>query len=62
VSLLTDGISDDIEEYQEFLKSTARSLRNKGIRSGKEWINRQLIAWPTPKHTDDKTIVVIQRN
>ena len=61
VVLMTDGISDDIEQIYDFTPAVIASLRGKGIRYGKRWITRELENWPTPFHTDDKTIAVIHR-
>lgn len=61
IALLTDGISDDIVDSNDFLIYTGKKLKNMGHRYGKQWISRQLKDWPTPAHTDDKTIALIQR-
>ena len=58
---MTDGISDDLENLDQFAPEMIRCMANKGARYGKRWITRELEAWPTPHHTDDKTIVVIHR-
>jgi serine/threonine protein phosphatase PrpC len=61
IALLTDGISDDVDDSAGFLEYTAMQLRTKGSRYGKNWILKQLEDWPTPAHTDDKTMALIQR-
>jgi len=61
IALLTDGISDDVNDEGGFLTHTAKKLKPMGIRYGKKWITKQLESWPTPAHTDDKTIALIQR-
>ncbi|WP_157673712.1 PP2C family serine/threonine-protein phosphatase [Endozoicomonas ascidiicola] len=59
--LVTDGISDDLVEPQLFASSVIKTMKNKGARYGKQWMKRELENWPTPHHTDDKTIAVIHR-
>lgn len=59
--LVTDGISDDIENPEQFAPAVIASLRGKGARYGKRWMTRELENWPTPHHTDDKSIAVIYR-
>jgi len=61
IALLTDGISDDISDSAGFLEYTAFQLSTKGRRYGKRWIQKQLEEWPTPAHSDDKTMALIQR-
>lgn len=61
IALLTDGISDDVSDDVGFLTHTAKKLKPMGIRYGKQWITKQLEGWPTPAHTDDKTMALIQR-
>ncbi len=61
IILMTDGISDDIEQLDDFTPAVLSSLRGKGFRYGKRWMTRELENWPTPSHTDDKTIAVINR-
>lgn len=59
--LMTDGISDDIDDLDDFSLALFDELKGKSKRNGKRWITRELEAWPTPHHTDDKTIAVIYR-
>lgn len=61
IVLTTDGISDDIDDTAGFTEAIITRLRGKGIRYSKRWMTRELENWPTPKHTDDKTIAVIYR-
>ena len=61
IALLTDGISDDVSDTSGFLEHTALQLRTKGRRYGKSWMQKQLEEWPTPAHSDDKTMALIQR-
>ncbi|WP_158527405.1 PP2C family serine/threonine-protein phosphatase [Pelagibaculum spongiae] len=61
VILMTDGISDDIEDFDQFAPDLISSLTSKGSRYSKCWLKKQLTEWPTPFHTDDKTIAVVSR-
>lgn len=61
IVLMTDGISDDIENPDEFTPAVITSLRGKGARYSKRWMTNELQNWPTPHHTDDKSIAVIYR-
>lgn len=61
VVLMSDGISDDIDNLLIFTPALFESLKGKSKRHAKRWITRELDAWPTPKHTDDKSIAVIYR-
>ena len=58
---MTDGISDDLTQTGGFVRDMIEQMKNMGSRYGKEWIRRELEAWPTPSHTDDKTIALIFR-
>ncbi|WP_261429899.1 PP2C family serine/threonine-protein phosphatase [Xiamenia xianingshaonis] len=64
VVLCTDGISDDMPD-EETLKSFVREfsksqLDSSAVFSARE-ARRMLEDWPTPKHTDDKTIACLLR-
>lgn len=61
LALMTDGISNDLEQIDSFLPAMVQHMKEMGIRYGKQWINRELKAWPTPAHTDDKSIALIYR-
>ena len=61
LALMTDGISDDLGRVEGFMHALVLSLRNRGARSAKAALTRELRDWPTPHHTDDKTIAVIYR-
>ncbi|KEQ17885.1 PP2C family serine/threonine-protein phosphatase [Endozoicomonas numazuensis] len=64
IILMTDGISEDIEpeDFPEFMQSMYESLRRKSTRARNSWLKRELKAWPTPGHSDDKSIAVVFRN
>ena len=61
VMLATDGVSDDIipnrrESFVGRLRETLLAMEP-GRRSGQ--IRRQLLGWPTPLHSDDKTLAML---
>ncbi len=62
LALMTDGISDDLETLEGFVPALVRQLRSRGARSARASMIRELEAWPTPHHQDDKTIALIYRH
>ncbi len=61
LALMTDGISDDLEQMDTFVPEVIMKMRHMGRRYGKQWITNELESWPTPSHSDDKTIALIYR-
>ncbi|PJA56299.1 MAG: protein phosphatase 2C domain-containing protein, partial [Rhodocyclales bacterium CG_4_9_14_3_um_filter_68_10] len=63
VILCTDGVADDLLEdrYFEFARWVDGELAP--LPPGVRWrrVARELRAWPTPNHIDDKTLAVITR-
>jgi len=59
--LMTDGISNDLGHTDGMVQAVVHSLRNRGVRSARTALTRELKEWPTPYHGDDKTIAVIYR-
>ena len=62
VILCTDGISDDFESLENkkgFMKSFAECFCKESITEATREITDVLTTWPTPKHTDDKTIACL---
>lgn len=61
VLLMTDGVSDDLQEslISGFFTSLFHDLRARSRRSGRRWLERQFANWPVPMHRDDKTLAVI---
>jgi serine/threonine protein phosphatase PrpC len=60
--LLTDGISENIEDGQleEFAKITDAKLRTLNCQQDAEqWLIDEFENWQTPFHSDDKTIAVL---
>lgn len=63
VLLATDGISDDLqpERLEKFFRAMCKKMASRNRRKGRKWFHRQLEAWPTPGHCDDKTIAIVYR-
>lgn len=63
VVLMTDGISEDIENgcEQQILDSMRDSFEGMTVRRVKKALKKELIDWPTPNHLDDKTIAIAIR-
>jgi len=57
--LMTDGISEDIDDHIGFCESIIDYATSKSRRSVKNKLTKLLENWPTPYHTDDKTIAVV---
>jgi len=61
IVLMTDGISDDLNwgELERFFNKLFREFEGRGPMKSKRWIKAELDNWPTPNHSDDKTIAMI---
>lgn len=61
IVLMTDGISDDLDwsELERFFNKLFREFSRRGPMKSKNWIKAELNNWPTPNHSDDKTIAMI---
>ena len=61
IVMATDGVSDDIkpELRMDFSKSISDECYLKSSRKNNKMLKKMLLEWPVPKHSDDKTIVVI---
>lgn len=59
ITLMTDGISDDIDEPQQFLDFLSDKFIAISPRQGKKYLINELNNWQTPHHSDDKSIGVI---
>ncbi|NKJ47199.1 hypothetical protein CIC12_10680 [Burkholderia sp. SG-MS1] len=64
VMLMTDGIADDLrpERLGAFFDHLHAQARARSRRAGRRWLERQLEAWPTALHNDDKSIALIFRD
>lgn len=63
IVLMTDGISDDLipEELEAFFDALYQRFCFSNKRKMKKWLTKELHAWSTPKHGDDKSIAMIFR-
>ena len=59
--MTTDGVSDDIKPNLriDFAKSISEECYQNSSRKNNAMLKKMLIEWPVPKHSDDKTIIVI---
>ncbi|EGQ7701548.1 PP2C family serine/threonine-protein phosphatase [Vibrio cholerae] len=60
--LMTDGISEDIEDHLGFCGQLVKRSQSGSPRGVKKKLKGLLLNWPTPNHTDDKTIAVVLIN
>lgn len=60
--LMTDGISEDIEDHLGFCDALVKRAQSGSPRAVKKNLKGLLHNWPTPHHTDDKTIAVVLIN
>lgn len=60
VVLMTDGISEDLADGSalELLNTMSERFHGMSPRRVKKELRKELMAWPTPNHLDDKTIAV----
>lgn len=61
VFLCTDGVADDLEDINGFIKGFVETHRRLSSISAARRIREMLANWPTPKHSDDKTIACLLR-
>jgi len=59
ILLCTDGVADDLENVDEFVKGYIESHRALSTLSANRHTRTMLENWPTPKHSDDKTIACL---
>lgn len=64
VMLATDGISDDLlpERVGEFMDWLVRRFGRMAPRARAQALRAELMAWPTPRHSDDKTVAVLWKD
>jgi len=62
VLLASDGISEDIAEHSAFTEALIAYSKNKSSRRVKKHLKHMLINWPTPNHTDDKSLTMVIYN
>ncbi len=61
VLLCTDGVSDDLDNPDGFVTGLVEACRPLAAASASRHMRQMLGNWPTPKHTDDKTIACLYR-
>ena len=59
VLLCTDGVADDLDNADGFVSSFAETHRTLAPVSANRRIHEMLENWPTPKHSDDKTLACL---
>ena len=57
--LMTDGISEDLSDPLGFVSVLYRKQQKSSTRRFKKWLKGQLVNWPTPHHTDDKSLSMV---
>lgn len=61
IVLCTDGVADDLTDVNGFVKEFAEAHRRLSSLSAVSRTREALHNWPTPKHSDDKTIACLFR-
>jgi serine/threonine protein phosphatase PrpC len=61
VLLCTDGVADDLDNIDGFVKGFIKAHRALATVSANRHVREMLENWPTPKHSDDKTIACLFR-
>ena len=59
ILLCTDGVADDLENVDEFVKGYIGAYRALATVSANRHTRAMLENWSTPKHSDDKTIACL---
>ncbi len=59
ILLCTDGVADDLDNIDGFVKGVIEAHCTLGAVSANQHIREILENWPTPKHSDDKTIACL---
>lgn len=61
VLLCTDGVSDDLDNPDGFVTGLVDACRPLAAASASRHMRHMLGNWPTPRHSDDKTIACLYR-
>jgi hypothetical protein len=61
IVLCTDGVADDLEDADGFVKEFSNAHRHLSSVSATRRAREMLENWPAPKHSDDKTIACLFR-
>lgn len=59
IILCTDGVSEDLLDVEGFVKEFCQAHSNLASVSVARNVRKMLENWPTPKHSDDKTIACL---
>lgn len=62
VLLCTDGVADDLENVDGFVTAFIAAHRTLAAERANRCAHEMLANWPTPKHSDDKTIACLCRD
>ena len=63
IMMMTDGMSDDLRPdlLEPFFCMMQKECSGRSRRRARKWLQAQLEGWPTPGHSDDKTVAMIFR-
>jgi len=59
IILMSDGISDDLDNPEEFMRFIQAKFSKTSPHQGKKYLTNELNHWQTPHHSDDKSIGII---
>jgi serine/threonine protein phosphatase PrpC len=59
VLLCTDGVADDLDDADGFVRGIIETHRPRASMSANRHVRAMLENWPTPRHSDDKTIACL---
>ena len=59
VLLCTDGIADDLIDIEGFASNLVEDFCNLPVTTAASEAMSMLLDWPTPKHSDDKTLACL---
>jgi serine/threonine protein phosphatase PrpC len=62
VLLCTDGVADDLDDVDGFVKGFVEAHCPRAALSANRHARAMLENWPTPRHSDDKTIACLYRD
>ena len=59
ILLASDGVSEDVTDHCAFIQALIAYSHRKSARRVKKHLKSMLINWPTPHHTDDKSLNMV---
>ena len=59
VLLCTDGVADDLIDLEGFTRDSVDAFCKLPVITASSEVANMLIDWPTPKHSDDKTLACL---